>query len=105
MEVADEFFGVNEIFDGLPGAMIRRFFISNPFHQIFDFVANFPTVENSGNFIFFLAFNLNRGRRRLSAVRNGIFLKWFEKVNTKHGMKSFHGIRKSETIGMRRNLL
>src|SRR5277367_6163262 len=96
VEVVDEFFGMGKVFGRFPSAMLGRLFVSDPFHQIFGFVADLPTVEDSGNFEFFLAFNLDQGRRRLLTIRNVVFLVRLEKVNMKHGMKSFHRARKSE---------
>ena len=70
VEIPNIFCSVLEVLGGLPGAVLRCPFVANPFHKILKFLAVEATIQDSRYLVLDFAVHLDRGRRRLSVMRN-----------------------------------
>ena len=70
VEILNIFHSMLEVLGGLPGAVLRCPFVADPFHKILKFLAVEATIQDSQYLMLDFAIHFDRGRGRLSAMRN-----------------------------------
>lgn len=95
---------VRDILGGLPRRRFRSVLIALPLHIVLEAIASPARVENRGDFVFGVAFDLDWWRWWLSAIGDCIGVVDFEERDVEDGVYESHSARQSQSVRVAGNL-